>query len=67
MDSLPPGLADRARLEEVLGADYSYYSGPAPAEDIDDRLHPTTADLLRSSLGPDLDLLDIGAATDRRC
>lgn len=60
MHSSAPHLVDRARLEGVLAADYSYYGGPAPVEDIDDRLHPTTADLLQSSLGPELDVLDIG-------
>lgn len=56
-------MFDRERLEETLAGDYGYYSGPAPHEEIDNRLHPTTADLIRASLRPDLDVLDIGCGS----
>jgi SAM-dependent methyltransferase len=51
---------ERERLEEVLSADFGYYRGPEPIEDIDNRLHPATGHLLASSLSPDRDVLDIG-------
>lgn len=37
---------DRARLEEILSADFGYYHGPDPIEEIDDRLHPMTTELV---------------------
>ena len=51
---------DRERLEVILSADFGYYHGPEPREDIDNRLHPATGEFLVSSLSPDSEVLDIG-------
>lgn len=51
---------DRARLVDVLTADYSYYEGPAPVSRIDARLNPIAGDLIGSQLHPDMRVLDIG-------
>lgn len=53
-------MFDRGRLEQILSTDYGYYTGPEPDEKIDNRLHPSTADLIRSCLRSELDALDIG-------
>lgn len=53
-------VLDQDRLGEVLGHAYGYYRGPEPREEIDERLHPTTVDLVRSSLTSQSEVLDIG-------
>lgn len=56
-------MFDHHRLEQILSADYSYYSGPEPLCAIDDRLQPTSADFIRSTLRPDLEMLDVGCGS----
>lgn len=51
---------DRARLTEVLDADYGYYHGPEPTCWIDDRLMPSTDDFIASQLCADMSVLDAG-------
>lgn len=56
-------MFDRLRLEQILNAEYSYYSGPEPSSEVDDRLQPTMADFIRSTLRPDLEMLDVGCGS----
>jgi SAM-dependent methyltransferase len=51
---------DRARLADVLSADYSYYAGPTPRSRIDARLNPATQDFIGTQLRPDMTVLDVG-------
>lgn len=56
-------MCDRRRLEQILSADYGYYSGPVPLCEVDDRFQPTTADFIRSTLRPGLEMLDVGCGS----
>lgn len=53
-------MLDLERLAETLGAQYSYYDGPEPDEEIDERLHPRWQDYLATALRPGMQVLDIG-------
>jgi SAM-dependent methyltransferase len=51
---------DRARLAEVLSADYTYYEGPTPQCRIDARLNPDAREIVGAQLHADMRVLDIG-------
>lgn len=53
-------ILDLDRLAEVLSADYTYYSGPEPQSEIDDRLVPAMPDLIGNDLSEQMEVLDIG-------
>lgn len=51
---------DRDRLAEVLAFGYSYYEGPEPDCEIDDRFHPATVEFIASQVDPTMAVLDLG-------
>lgn len=53
-------MLDRDRLAEVLAFDHSYYEGPDPECDIDERLNPSRSEFIASQLDPTMTVLDVG-------